>query len=317
MNGPIIDVAIGLTFVYVVLSLLASTIQEWIASFFGLRSRNLYKGVERLLGSGMAQEVYKHPMVRRLGRRDRMLMPDNETAKIKRWLKIGWNRLCPRSPSYIDSRTLGTVLMVLMEGKEGGQGGDDHDTDRSDIVQILKAIRQRTPGISESRMVEELAEWFDEGMQRVSGWYRRNAKFWILVIALFITVAGNASTIHIAEKLWIDEALRSVVAEEAMSLVQDGASADAINAQLSNTLKTLPIWWNEGLPNTVAEWVKSVAGWLITIAAVSLGAPFWFDLLGKVARLKGSGGQIKDQTQRNGLRNGTGRTNGETTRATT
>ena len=28
----------------------------------------------------------------------------------------------------------------------------------------------------------------------------------------------------------------------------------------------------------------------MTIAAVSLGAPFWFDLLGKVAHLRGAGG---------------------------
>ena len=32
-----------------------------------------------------------------------------------------------------------------------------------------------------------------------------------------------------------------------------------------------------------------IVGWLFTIAAVSLGAPFWFDLLGKVARLRAAG----------------------------
>ena len=36
-------------------------------------------------------------------------------------------------------------------------------------------------------------------------------------------------------------------------------------------------------------------GWLITAAAVSLGAPFWFDLLGKVANLRGSGGKAQTQ----------------------
>ena len=37
------------------------------------------------------------------------------------------------------------------------------------------------------------------------------------------------------------------------------------------------------------EWVERIVGWLVTIAAVSLGAPFWFDLLGKVANLRGAG----------------------------
>ena len=31
-------------------------------------------------------------------------------------------------------------------------------------------------------------------------------------------------------------------------------------------------------------------GWLFTAAAVSLGAPFWFDLLSRVAKLRGAGG---------------------------
>lgn len=146
-------------------------------------------------------------------------MLDEDGAKGWRWLKAKWARLFPKAPSYIDSRTLGTVLMVLVDGKEGSQrGGDqDEDADSTGIHQILEAIRQRTPDISESQTVAELAEWFDEGMKRVSGWYKRKAKLWIVGIATVITVGGNASTIHIAEKLWIDDALRTVVAEAAGS----------------------------------------------------------------------------------------------------
>jgi hypothetical protein len=43
----------------------------------------------------------------------------------------------------------------------------------------------------------------------------------------------------------------------------------------------------------VLGWLKTILGWAITIAAISLGAPFWFDLLGKVANLKGTGGRAK------------------------
>ena len=39
-------------------------------------------------------------------------------------------------------------------------------------------------------------------------------------------------------------------------------------------------------------------GWVITIAAISLGAPFWFDLLGKVANLRGSGGKTGGPSRR-------------------
>ena len=49
LDNPIIDVAIGLVFFYVTLSLTA--IQEIIASLLGLRSRNLKKGIENLIGN--------------------------------------------------------------------------------------------------------------------------------------------------------------------------------------------------------------------------------------------------------------------------
>ena len=99
MNSPIIDVAIVLIFVYVVLSLLASSIQEWTASLLGLRSRNLYRGVRRLLGAGMAKDVYEHPMIRRLAKKDRQPVLDEEMAKGKRWLKAKWAHFFPRAPS--------------------------------------------------------------------------------------------------------------------------------------------------------------------------------------------------------------------------
>ena len=53
-------------------------------------------------------------------------------------------------------------------------------------------------------------------------------------------------------------------------------------------LGTLLIGW-QAASHGVAGWLKALLGWLMTIAAVSLGAPFWFDLLGKVAHLRGAG----------------------------
>lgn len=310
MNSPIIDVAVGLIFVYVVLSLLASSIQEWIASAFGLRSRNLYRGVKRLLGSHYAEEIYRHPAIRRLARKDRWPVADQPKHK-EPWGSVRrlWNWLFPKAPSYVDPRTLSSVVMAVLDKKTPAQeAGVESKDGARDVSLILEAIRQRAPNNSDTEAIDALADWFGEGMKRVSGWYKRKAKLWIVGIATVITVVTNASTIHIAEKLWIDDALRSVVAEEARALVQDSTPADSVESHLSNTLKTLPIWWNDGFPDGGAEWAKSAVGWFITIAAISLGAPFWFDLLGKVAHLKGSGGQTKDQEQAgNGARRGTRR----------
>ena len=42
------------------------------------------------------------------------------------------------------------------------------------------------------------------------------------------------------------------------------------------------------------NWGVAIAGWLLTAVAVTLGAPFWFDLLGKLIKIRGSGGKPAD-----------------------
>jgi hypothetical protein len=49
----------------------------------------------------------------------------------------------------------------------------------------------------------------------------------------------------------------------------------------------LPIGWSE-FPKR-DQWLTMALGWLITAFAVSLGAPFWFDLLNKFVNVRASG----------------------------
>ena len=71
-DHPIIDVTLGLVFFYVVLSLVASAVQEWIASVCALRSKNLRSGVENLIGSDYAEKVYQHPLIKNLAKKNRL-----------------------------------------------------------------------------------------------------------------------------------------------------------------------------------------------------------------------------------------------------
>ena len=40
---------------------------------------------------------------------------------------------------------------------------------------------------------------------------------------------------------------------------------------------------------SVSRWAHLPGGWLLTILAISLGAPFWFDTLSRLSRLRGTG----------------------------
>ena len=124
---------------------------------------------------------------------------------------------------------------------------------------------------------------------RVAGWYKRQAQMMIFVIAGTVTLATNASSIHMAEELWRNDTLRTEVAAQAQVAAQE-SDVSRLEANNLESLDAFPIGWRVA-PSGALDWFKTLLGWLITTAAVSLGAPFWFDLLSRVANLRGSGGQ--------------------------
>lgn len=268
----VLDALFGLFLLYLVLSLSASAVQEWLASVLSLRSANLRVGVERLFGRTYAQEVYRHPLVRRMA-------------------KPG------KDPSYLRPDTLASALLdvitrdddgkLAVSARDGAAALVERIPEESPLYTSLGAIAERGGG-SVDDVRGGLADWIDEGMDRISGWYARRAKLNIVVIAIVLTVAANASTVHVVSDLGGGSTQLAPLVQIAAGVVSDEGPGivDAVG------LSDFPIGW-EGVGHSVGDWVQRVVGWLITVAAVSLGAPFWFDLLGKVANLRGAGRKSK------------------------
>ncbi|MDE0712557.1 MAG: hypothetical protein OXH60_10545 [Rhodospirillales bacterium] len=274
LDHPIIDVGLGLIFFYVVLSLVASAVQEWIASLCALRSKNLRKGVQNLLGGTYAEKVYEHPLIKNLSK-DKKL------------------------PSYINPDTLSGVVLEVIAKESNGKSYVAHSAEEAKALvssissdhplkEVLAALIDDGDDAA-TALKDRLAGWFDEGMSRVAGWYKRQAKVMIFAIAGSVTLATNASSIHMAEEFWRNDALRTQIAAQAQVAAQTG-EVSGLEASSLDDLEAFPIGWSAA-PSSALDWLKTLLGWIITTAAVSLGAPFWFDLLGKVANLRGSGGQ--------------------------
>ena len=272
---PIVDITLGLLFIYVILSLVCSAVQEWVAGVFGLRSKNLAKGIENLVGSNLAKAVYDHRLIKGLSK------PNSR-------------------PSYISAKTFSTVLLEVVA--KDGAGRSYTDLTADELRDMVGKIPKENPigdvlstlvGSAENEveaLKEKVADWFDEGMERIAGWYTRTVKYWLLAIAAVVVVATNANTLQIVAVLWENDALRSAIAAQAEAAAALGDVSEIEDAR--GQLETFPIGWGEKTetePCSPWWWAHSIVGWLLTIAAVSLGAPFWFDLLGKVARLRASG----------------------------
>jgi hypothetical protein len=109
-NSGILDVAIGLTFVYLLLSLLCSAFNEMIEARLKMRASDLERGIRELLndptGNDLVKRLYEHPLVYGL------FQGDYDPAKISK----DTSRYPSGSnlPSYIPARNFALALMDIV-----------------------------------------------------------------------------------------------------------------------------------------------------------------------------------------------------------
>jgi hypothetical protein len=350
---PALDVAIGLSFIFLLLSLLASAVQELVANLFALRAKTLEKGLRKMLAdpatgpdiggvgvlavkdkdgelivpSGDERDlvfaVYTHPLIRTLYRDGRKalwfgrtsLTPAADTAEAQTDAVRA-----ARLPSYIAPRSfalalLDTVAPDVLLTDEDGKPKADHDIIRQTreaiaALGIPAGVRRRLLTLLDAARGDmqefrlNVEAWFDDTMARVSGWYKRMTQLIIALVAVVVTIALNANALTMGERLWRDPTLRSAVTQQAGTATgtADGATArervDHAVANVEDVTKLgVPIGWAQSNPDdprhvdlaSLRGFVRGIGGWLLTVVALSLGAPFWFDTLSRLSRLRGSG----------------------------
>ena len=315
---PALDVAIGLVFLYVVLALVCSTVNESISTAVGLRARYLQAGILNLLsashetteaGIETAKGFYGHPLVQGLIRPGRGPDPTIDPTATTRW----WRK--PPYPSYLPSRTFVAALTDLardaelklkeIDPEKAAETSSQIEGTAKDLERKLAAIPNarlseamlalyRSTGEDASAFKHAAEQWFDDSMERVSGWYRRKVQLLLFVIATIVVVVLNADTLTTARVLWRDDATRAAIVIKA----EDVAKNKQADVKLNDAVKGLdvPLGWSlqrgdepTQLPNDWLALLAKLAGLALTIGAVMLGAPFWFDLLSKVARIRATG----------------------------
>jgi hypothetical protein len=282
-----LELAISMVFVYLLLSLICTAINEWIAAVAGLRAKTLEKGIRNLLndhgGQGFAARLYDHPLIK---------------------------GLCEQGhkPSYIPSRIFALALLDMI-APVNAVGPPRSLADVRSLVEKMNDTDLRTTllilidnsGAELTRLRRSLENWFDDSMNRVSGWYKKKTHTTIFVLASMLTLMVNVDTVMIVNALSRDATLRASIvaaAQEAAKqpLPQDGGNGPDI-AKLQNQINALqlPIGWAadprdpRAVPSSFGDAVMKILGLSLTAFAISLGAPFWFDLLNRLVNLRATG----------------------------
>ena len=297
-TGTILDVAVGLAVMYLMFSLVGTTVNEMAATVMKLRSSRL---------SSAMQAIIDHPPLR--------------SDFCNSGIIAGFADAVKGHPSYISSDNFALALLNSLDTSKPLPVFSDV----AQSVQLLPDCNIRDVLLAQigaangdlDKLRTGVATWYDSAMDRVSGLYKRDMKYLSVVVGIVLAIVFNADSVKVTRALWQDPDLRAGmvrVAEEKLSdpirqqaQINPSAQppkADELKKELDEkmgnvqkaiseanaVLTPLPIGWSaDALVFDPPTWIGRVIGWLITGLAVSLGAPLWFDLLDKFMNIRGTG----------------------------
>jgi hypothetical protein len=112
--GVVVEVAIGIIFVWIVFSLTVSQVQEWISSSLDKRAKDMEFAIREMLANpDLKAQLYDHPLIRGLTARKRR-KPSQIPAWFYRYpILRGFTKEKRKLPSYIPSQQFALALFDI------------------------------------------------------------------------------------------------------------------------------------------------------------------------------------------------------------
>jgi hypothetical protein len=312
----LLEVAIGLVFTWLILSIATMHVQDFIGNVLQWRANFLQQAILNMLKDpNLVEQIYDEPLIQALGRMDRK------------------GRI--RKPTNIPNATFAAAMMEII--MNAGKVDEDVPPEamsiarmRSGVIkmkvenpELARALQRVLPGLenqsldveeSLAKYQENIANWFDTVMNQASDWYKSHSQIWAFTIGAIIAVIFHVDTLSITNQLWREPTLREVIIAQADNQIQSGEmEISNVNEELEKLgipigwstvpaedfsscrwpLQTThkPAIWSVGecrelsnLPQwgDIWGWIIKIFGLLVSGLAAMQGAPFWFDVLRKV-----------------------------------
>jgi hypothetical protein len=240
--NSIIQIALALSVLYTLFSLLTSVFNEWIGRWTGWRRIFLHEELNRLLGPELFAETQKHPLYtgqragREQGRDPSYLAPEVFTAI---FMDLTVDFAQPTSPGYPGTVTVKRTLSL------------------PESIRLAESLFQHSNNLD--AIQTRIMKWFQLSMEQVSERYKRAIQIINFFFALGFCAAANLDTARIAWSIYC------------------------------NSKDIYPIGWPGNIPGGSLDFLARIPGILISAGAVSLGAPFWFDMINKLVNLRQTG----------------------------
>jgi hypothetical protein len=353
-----IETGISLILVFFIFSVIAYILQEIIAVNLEYRGKVLWKSMAHIFDglktkgrSFLTQEV------------DPKTAPN--TAILYAHAQIqSLKKTADRLPSYVPAANFSLALLDLVAQKAPATlanaplvdkvkaGLTSFASSNGDIYTVLRNLVDTSADVKE--LQAKIEAWYNEYMDRVTGWYKSHTLLTLRLIALGVTLFFNINVIQLAKDIFTDSEMRgklvgiaehvtdhpetvtqyytdnfsqetaaidaqykaaldsatdnparAAILKEISQKKRDAADTftkkrlaalDTLTKKLSGT--GIPLGWKKTFFQSVDPkrpdvifWTYAwlVIGWLIAAGCISMGAPFWFDLLVKLVNLRRAG----------------------------
>jgi len=223
-------------------------------------------------------------------------------------------------PSYISAKSFGEAVIDLVVPNPQGE---------TTMASIEEIIGKLPPTLPFRQSLESLVknadgevgqfrtsveQWYDDHMDRVSGWYKRHVGKITLAAGAVIVILLNLNALTIGRTLYTENAVSAAVSAVATKAAPSSCSTASqqcladLEGQLSAAAAAgLPVGWGTvracTQPGARCNWLDKrgifspygssgwqlvlvIVGFLIMIISVLPGAQFWFGLLTKLGTLR-------------------------------
>ncbi|MFM9949733.1 MAG: hypothetical protein ACKV1O_17485 [Saprospiraceae bacterium] len=318
-NLGILDLVIGIFFIYFTLSVICTAIVEGIAQMRELRSRHLKKWVTDNFGEVLGDKVLEHGLIKGLTQKS-------------------------YKADYIPSDVFFVALFENIDKlhREGEAIPEDWKQ------YFLKAVDEsRFLGDNLNVAKKQFEDWYNEAMESIIGTYKKRTRVITWMAAVIVTLVTNADTISLSKYLKENPTVTAKLVEAAEQATQDSVIyrkvidkltiidqkldknvPDSVTADLKGTISDLkknqifikdtyqaisttglPLGWKNAiikfedridkrqnceLTYYLCLFFQKFVGLLMTALALTLGAPFWFDMINKLANVRTAGKKPED-----------------------
>lgn len=264
----ILEVAIGLVFVWLVISVATMEVQNRISQKMGWRASHLEKSILSMLkDKTLLNRFYDHPLIKELIIKDKNgnVVLDKKGNALR--------------PNYIPNPFFATAaLEVIMNAGRGDKDIVVENLSITEMTENFKAMvemnnvlpyvfpnmEKAMDGIKKGtiefdNMVADYRKniegWFDNVMSQSSSWFKIHSQWMAFWIGLTIAVFMNIDTIYVAQKLWQEPTARAVIVAQAQAQVQSETPPENISFSTARSLNFPIGWTTTPLESNSCNWI--------------------------------------------------------------